>query len=149
MTPFELRCATTATPDPFSIFDVVGAVARVAALREAWVRRRRDLSQADWQDCVLRVYPGLSEHQRQNPTALLSAIAALRPPAGGTPYGAGLTVANIVDALVVWSGDWPPTQEDFADNALWVGDRRMRQVLRRDGLTWGAAIEEASLHRSR
>lgn len=77
-TPFELECALTLSPYLGSFLRAEDAVARVGALREAR-RGRPDLSEADWQQCVRLLYRVLSEQQRQNPTELLTAVAALRP----------------------------------------------------------------------
>jgi len=141
VTEFELRCAMLAPPDLFTILTVASASARIAALRE--VRsRRRDLSQLEWEESVVVAYAGLLEHQRQNPTALLSAVAAVRPRTSRSPYG-GLTVDRIVDALVHWRGDWPPSQDALADEALLVTDRRVRQVLSLGRRSWRSVIDEA------
>lgn len=145
MTPFEYHCATLGSHDPYVVLGPGDGIDRVLALREARARRT-DLSESEWRQLVLLVYHGLSEQQRQNPTALLSALAAIRSPTGGSPFG-GLTVAQIADALVSWSGDWPPTQDDFAPGALAVTDRRLRQVLGDAGTSWGAVIADARLRR--
>lgn len=57
---------------------------------------------------------------------------------GGPPPGAGqpLTVADIVAALANTPGI---TQEALAER-LGTSDRRIRQVLRADGLTWPAVV---------
>jgi len=145
MTPFERHCALTGSDDPYVILSPATGIARVLALREAR-DVRRDLSEAEWQQSVLLVYNGLSQRQQQSASELLSAIAAVRPPTGGSLFG-GLTIDRIVEALTSWSGDWPPSQDDFAATALRLSDRRMRQVLRGAGTTWRAVIEEARVRR--
>ncbi len=142
LTPFEYHCAMTPSQYPYAVLGAKTAVGRVAALREARIGRA-DLSQAEWEQCVLLLYSSIGEHQRQNPAELLSAIAALRPAPGEFAPGNGLTVRRIVDRLTGWTGDFPPPQDDFALDALGVTDRRVRQVLGRAHTTWRAVIEEA------
>lgn len=78
-TPFEYDCALTLPAYAGSWVRAEGAVARVRALREARPERL-DLSEADWEHCVRVLYPTLLEQQRENPTEVLTAVAALRPP---------------------------------------------------------------------
>lgn len=145
MTPFERHCALTGSDDPYVILSPATMIERSLALREAR-EARRDLSEAEWQHSVLLVYNGLSQRQQQSASELLSAIAAVRPPTGGSPFG-GLTIDRILEALTSWSGEWPPSQDDFATTALRVTDRRVRQVLARAVITWRAVIEEARARR--
>lgn len=156
VTPFEYHRAMTQSEYPYAVLDGKTAVARVAALREARARRP-DISEAEWEKWVLLLYPGLSEHQRQDRAGLLAAITAHRPPrvasrsdrrpAGGPAPGDGLTVRRIVDGLTSWSGEWPPSQNNFATTALVVTDRRLRQVLGSADTTWRAVLEEARARR--
>lgn len=75
ITQFELDCAMAA---PLDWLLPEHAVARVRALREAQ-GGRSDLPEDVWQRCVRLSYPTLSEHERQNPKEILTAIAVLRP----------------------------------------------------------------------
>jgi hypothetical protein len=132
----------TLSPYLGSFLRAEDAVSRVSALRAARPGRP-DLSDADWEQVIDVLYARLNEEQRQKPAELLAAIAALRPAPRVGPR-TGLTLRRIVDALASWSGEWPPSQDDFATAALRVTDRRVRQVLGDAGATWGAVIEEAA-----
>ena len=150
MAPFERRCATFGTPEVTALGSVLVSAAdgiqRVITLREAR-SHRQDLSRAQWEHLVLLVYPSMMERERQAVPALLGALEAVRPRAGVAPFGTVLTARRIVDGLVLWRGEWPPTQDDFAERALGVTARWVRQVLR-DGITdWKAVIEEAESRR--
>lgn len=155
LTQFESHRAVTPPQYPYAVLDANTAIARVVALREARALRP-DISQAEWEKWVLLLYAGLSEHQRQDRAGLLAAIAAHRPrvvsrsdrrPAGGPAPGDGVTVGRIVDGLRGWSGEWPPSQNNFATTALGVTDRRLRQVLGSADTTWRAVLKKARARR--
>ena len=61
----------------------------------------------------------------------------------GPPTGSGLTASRIVDALVEWQGEWPPTQPALAEGALGGASRTIRDALHKECTSWEAVIAEA------
>jgi hypothetical protein len=146
VTEFELRYAMIAPLDMFSILSSTSGIARIYALREAR-KRRRTIPTATWEELVILAAAGLHEHQRENPDGLIAGIDSLRPRVEAGSRG-GLTIGRVVDELVAWRGEWEPTEDNFAEFALQVTSRRLRQVLDDAGTTWRNVLEDAAMRRS-
>ena len=75
-------------------------------------------------------------------------VAALngrpRPKPGGPPPDPdAVTLDRIRDALVAWSGEWPPTQEPFAQEAFRREGRTVRLVLNKNRTSWENELARA------
>jgi hypothetical protein len=120
-TPFEYGCAMAPLPgQDLGLLRAADAVARVKALREAR-GGRLDLPEDVWQWCVSDQYPKLSKQGRQNPKAILEAIAMLRPREAVASPGAPRRLEadvrrEIAGALanLAQQGDADPTHDAIA-----------------------------------
>lgn len=108
---------------------------------EAWLAEVAEDSAKAHEDRGLRALQTLArEVERQ---ALSRRLGAERKARSGPPSGTGLTVAQIVDALVAWEGEWPPTQGALTDALNGCATRTIRAALHKGSTTWQAVMAEA------
>ena len=100
---------------------------------EAWLRQQLE-RQRRREAAVARFGRQIDDGRPPQP-------ARARP---GPPAGSGLTAPRIVNALVEWRGEWPPTQAALAEDAFGGASRTIRDALHKAGTNWEAVVAEAA-----